>query len=79
VAATAYSVRGHITLVQEERFRVVSDSGQGLLFTLAHNANISAADLHRFHEEGAEVVVGFRGEPDLETGVAHSVRAAGGG
>jgi hypothetical protein len=66
--------RGHIVLVQEGRFRLVTDDGQGLLLTLAHNANVDAQDLHRFQRERTSLEVHFTGEPNLVSGVAHDIR-----
>ena len=69
-------VGGHITVVQEQRFRLVNDAGQGMLFTLAHDASASQSDLSRFHKSGAHVLVEYTGEPDLSSGGAHAVRAS---
>ncbi len=71
--ATGKTVNGHITVVQEERFRLTSDDGQGFLFTLARSANTDAAALHRFHKDHTAVVVHYAGEPDLSSGVAHEI------
>jgi hypothetical protein len=65
---------GHITVVQEERFRLLTDGGQGLLLTLAHGAGADAADLARYLAEHAHVTVEYRGEPNLASGVALAVR-----
>jgi len=65
--------RGHITVVQEQRFRMVTDAGQGMLFTLSRGAQAHQADLHRFHEAYAHVAVEYMGEPNLASGVAQAV------
>jgi hypothetical protein len=71
---TRQVVSGRITVVQEQRFRLLSDGGQGMLFTLAHDALISMAELHRLHERDAHVLVEYTGEPNLASGGAHDVR-----
>jgi formate dehydrogenase major subunit len=63
-------VQGRITLVQEQRFRLVTDDGRVLLLTLAHNAD---ADLRRLQQSGASVRVEYDGEPNFSSGVAHRV------
>jgi len=67
---------GYITVVQEQRFRLMTDDGQGLLLTLARDADVDAAELRRFHEAHTHVLVTYGGTPNLETGAAHAVRAA---
>lgn len=67
--------RGHLLLVQESRFRLSTEEGQGLLLTLAHNANVDEEELHRFHHEGTRLEVRYKGEPNLVSGVAHRVTA----
>lgn len=74
--AKSKTVSGHITVVQEERFRLVTDTGQGLLLTLSNHAGLDADDLCRFRDAGTRVVVRYDGEPNLESAVARSVRAA---
>jgi len=69
---------GHILLVQEGRFRLLADGGQGLLLTLAHNANVDAADLQRFQRERSQIEVHYTGEPNLVSGVAHEIRVLSG-
>lgn len=68
------TARGRITLVQEMRFLLTTAAGQGLLLTLAHNANVHADDLHRFHTDGTEVTVEYQGEPGFVSAAAHRVR-----
>jgi hypothetical protein len=75
-AARKRTAKGHITIVQEQRFRLVTDTGQGLLLTLAHDAPLEASDLQRLHEANTYVTVEYEGEPNLESGVAHSVRSS---
>jgi hypothetical protein len=67
------TVSGRILLVQEERFRLATDSGQDYLLDLAHNANVGAPDLHRLHQQRRHVMVEYEGTPNLVSGVAHKV------
>jgi hypothetical protein len=69
-----HSATGRITQVQEERFRLIEPDGRGFLFTLAHNANVSAEDLHSLLRRGTEVRVHYEGEPDLDSAVARTVK-----
>ncbi len=68
---------GHITIVQETRFRLVTDDGRGLLFTLDRGAPPGAAELCRLRDAGERVRVEYRGEPDLAGAVAGAVLSAG--
>jgi hypothetical protein len=70
MSATSRLARGHISIVQEERFTLVTDDGQGYRFTLAHDANIEASELQRLCSERAHVVIRFAGDPNLDSGVA---------
>ncbi len=69
-----HTAQGYITVVQEQRFRLVTDSGQGLLLTLAHDASLDSSDLQRFHDADLHVLVEYEGESNLESGVARSVK-----
>lgn len=71
----ARTVQGRITVVQEQRFRLVTEDGHGLLFTLGNSLRYGAEDLRRFHAAQTPVVVEYSGEPNLQSGVAHVVRA----
>lgn len=64
---------GTIAVVQEQRFRLITDEGQGLLLTLSHKARANPNDLWRYHREAAYVLVDYTGEPNMETGVATAV------
>ena len=65
--------QGIIAVVQEQRFRLITDAGQGLLLTLAHDAPLDITDLQHLHETMTHVDVEYEGDPNLQTGVAHSV------
>jgi hypothetical protein len=67
---------GRIAVVQEERFRLISDDGQGLLLTLSHKAQAGPEQMCRWHQQGTEVRVDYVGEPNLSDGVAMEVRPA---
>jgi hypothetical protein len=68
--------RGHISIIQEQRFCLMTDAGQGLLLTLSQDADADIPQLERWRRAGASVLVEYRGEPALASGVARSVRPA---
>jgi formate-dependent nitrite reductase membrane component NrfD len=57
-------VVGRITVVQEDRVRVVDDEGRGYLFTVA-TRRPSLADLERWRDGALRVRVRYSGTPDL--------------
>ncbi|MFZ0243652.1 MAG: hypothetical protein WAL90_18585 [Desulfobacterales bacterium] len=65
---------GRIISVQETRFRMVTADGRSFLFTLGHNAFAAEADLIDLRKARASVTVEYEGEPQLESGVARSLR-----
>jgi urease accessory protein UreE len=68
-------VQGTIVVVQEQRFRLVTGGGQGLLLTLAANAPLDDGDLRRFQHEGTHVEVEYAGEPNLNSGIAYRIKS----
>ncbi len=60
---------GHIIAVQEYRFELLTDDGRGLRLALDRFAS-GASQLCRWHEENIHVRITYRGEPDLDTGIA---------
>jgi hypothetical protein len=58
-------VRGAITVVQEDRFRLEDALGHGFLFILGRRAGASMADLHRWSDGQVAVAVQYEGPPDL--------------
>ncbi len=66
--------KGHITLVQEDRFRLATLEGQSLLLTLFHDSRLKPHDLFDWYRDGTSVVVEYEGEAGLESGTAHSIR-----
>jgi hypothetical protein len=67
---------GHISVVQEERFRLITDDGAGLLLTLSRKANASPDDLCKFHQANTRVRVEYEGEPNMPSGIARRVARA---
>jgi formate-dependent nitrite reductase membrane component NrfD len=57
-------VVGRITVVQEDRVRLVDDEGRGYLFTVA-TRRPSLADLERWRDGALRVRVRYSGTPDL--------------
>jgi hypothetical protein len=66
-------LRGVITLVQEDRFRLEDALGRGCLFTLGRGNGVGLRQLHAWCDDGLTVEVEYRGAPDLGA-VAVSVR-----
>ena len=66
---------GHITLVQEDRFRLATWDGRSLLLTLAHNSRLKPDTLHFWYKNGSNLLVSYEGEAGTESATAHSVRA----
>jgi hypothetical protein len=56
-------VEGQITIVQEDRIRVVDDAGRGYLFTLGKR-RASLRELERWRDSGRRVRVRYSGVPD---------------
>jgi hypothetical protein len=69
------TVQGTISIVQEERFRLVTSDGRALLLTMAESAPLEIRDLQRFRDEGTKVEVEYAGEPNVDSGVAFQIRA----
>ena len=67
-----HTARGRIVSVEEDRFRLMTDSGDALLLTLAKFARVSPDDLKDWHRSNAHVTVTYEGSPNLASGVAHS-------
>jgi hypothetical protein len=64
-------LRGVVTLVQEDRFRLEDDLGRGYLFTLGRGNGVGMGQLHAWYARGATVEVEYRGAPDLGAVAAH--------
>jgi hypothetical protein len=69
-------ISGHIVSVQEQRFRVQTETGQVYLLTLGRGARVDEAGLAELQRQRALVTVAYTGEPNLASGVAQDVRRA---
>lgn len=70
------SVEGVITLVQEGRFAVVTDSGRVMNFLLAHDASLEPQDLPLLKRDQRRVRVDYTEPSRLVAHVAHTLRTA---
>jgi hypothetical protein len=64
-------------MVQESRFRIGTESGRTLLFSMSSNASVDETDLIELHESNAEVFVQYEGVPNLDSGIAYFITEAG--
>ncbi|MGE3271104.1 MAG: hypothetical protein AB7P40_20295 [Chloroflexota bacterium] len=64
---------GHITVIQERRFLLATDEGQGCQLTLAHDATVDIDVLRRYQDRHTHVDVMYSGDPGVQSGVAHTV------
>ncbi len=71
-------VVGRIVVVQEDRFRLVEDTGRSCLFALHHTCSAGIEDLQRWQQADVRVRVGYAGEPHIDSGVTHSIAPVGG-
>ena len=67
---------GRIIAVQEQRFKLLTDTGQVLLLTLDRHAPLEATDLSRMRDERTPVQVDIHGVPNQKGGLARNVLAA---
>jgi hypothetical protein len=70
-------VTGRIIAVQEQRFRLLTDTGQVYLLTLASDTVPDASTLGELQRRGAHLAVRFEGEPNLAGGTALEIREDG--
>ena len=66
-------VIGHITLIQEQRFRLVSGNGDGFIFTLSRKSSARLSDLQQFLKSHATIRVEYSGAPNTRSGIANAV------
>ncbi|MGH7475419.1 MAG: hypothetical protein ACRELD_03955 [Longimicrobiales bacterium] len=66
---------GRITIVQEDRFRLIDAAGRGYLFITGKRV-ASAEQLDRWRQNGVSVQVRFTGHPDRGA-VARRITPAG--
>jgi hypothetical protein len=64
---------GHITAVEEARFRLLTDDGHTLLLTLSRHAPLSGQDLCQLQQANSHVHVEYEGSPNLTSAIAHVV------
>jgi hypothetical protein len=69
-------VSGIITVVQEGRFRLASDDGRSLLFTLAHGAPVEPQDLPAL-AGNRRVEIEYSRPQGLKALTAHDLRTDG--
>ncbi len=62
---------GRIVVVQENRFRLVTEAGRAHLFILAHDAAVEAQDLPPLQREQTRVTVDYSDSPDRIAFIAH--------
>ena len=67
------TVAGVITLVQEGRFKLVTDEDRVLHFVLAHAAAIEAQDLPPLAQRQTRVRVAYTRSKHLTAAVAHTL------
>lgn len=72
------SAEGVITLVQEGRFELVTDSGRVMHFLLAHDASLEPQDLPPLQRDQRRVRVDYTEPTRLVAHVAHALRTADG-
>ncbi len=65
-------VTGRVIAVQEERLRLLTNTGQGLLLTLGTHARL-AADLDDLLHTQAPVRVEYTGAPNQASGIVRRV------
>jgi hypothetical protein len=58
------TARGVITIVQEDRLRLMTEDGRGLLLVLSRSAAVDGGSVERLQREGAPVSVEYDGDPD---------------
>jgi formate-dependent nitrite reductase membrane component NrfD len=63
--ATPARVSGVLTIVQEDRIRLVDAAGRGYLFTVGKRVRWSVLDLRALVDAGRRVTVTYHGTPDL--------------
>ena len=69
-------ISGIISVVQEGRFRLSSDDGRSIPFTLASNSSVEPQDLPLLLA-GPRVQIGYSAADALNVLVAHKIDVAG--
>jgi hypothetical protein len=70
---------GHITVVQEERFRIVTEDGRGFLLTLGRDADVTDAELKQFQRNQIRMRIEYDGKPNTASGLAQKIQPLDGG
>jgi hypothetical protein len=68
-----YVVTGRITLVQEERFRLVSGDDRAFVFTTSRKSPLCLADLQHLLKSYETIRVEYSGVPNTCSGIADAV------
>ncbi len=69
-------INGRIILLQEERIRVVDDTGKSFLFDISPHFSVTSDDISDWIRTKRKVTVSYQGEPETESGVARSIKKA---
>jgi hypothetical protein len=64
---------GHISLLQEQRFRLITDDGRGFLFTLARSASFQLPELQHLQKSHTRVRVQYSGDPNTVSALVEAV------
>ncbi|MBV9597416.1 MAG: hypothetical protein JOZ87_11160 [Chloroflexi bacterium] len=67
-------VSGRVIAHQEQRLRLLTDSGQVYLLTLTNRTRLGTDQLSDYQTRGARLAVRFDGQPNLTGGVVVDVR-----
>ncbi len=70
------TVEGVITLVQEGRFVIVTDSGRVMHFLLGHDASLEPQDLPLLKRKQRRVQIDYTEPSRVVAHVAHTLRTA---
>jgi len=68
---------GYVTVVQEQRFRLLTDNGRACLFTLGRKSSLQPAALRRIQKSRSRIWIDYSGEPNTASAVVHEIRSAG--
>ncbi len=73
------TVTGRVVVVQESRFRLITDGGQAKLFLLAPDAPLEPEDLPPLQHQQTKVRVTYDDAPGLVAGLARQMEPVGAG
>jgi len=66
--------RGHITVVQEGRFLLITDEGQGLVLTISSHGLTDVEELQRLKAARTHIEVEYEGEPTIDSAKLKKIR-----